>query len=72
MGQKTQQKHNLFPPAETEKKKKFLTILRGKSDDIAHGSIIQVSMVDIRPADSTRGDRGCLSLVGRDLCYAAR
>ena len=39
---KTQQKHSPFPPAETEKKKYFLDLTeRGKSDDIAQGSIIR-------------------------------
>ena len=46
IGAKTQQKHGPFPPAETEKETKFIDLTeRGKSDDIAPGSIIQVSAV---------------------------
>jgi len=45
IGAKVQQKHSPFPPAETEKKQIYLDLTEGgKSDEIAHGSIIQVFM----------------------------
>ena len=41
-GQKEQQKHSLLPPLRDRRKNKnFLTLLRGKPNGIAHGSIIQ-------------------------------
>ena len=48
IGAKNIEKTQPFPPTETRKKKKILDLTqRGKFNDIAHGSIIQVSMLEI-------------------------
>ena len=49
MGEKnTAKTQPLSPFRDRKKNKNFLTLLRGKSNDIAHGSIIQVSTVRYR------------------------